>query len=170
MVASALLAVAYGFSNGKMKLNFALGTQKNAFDYPSEKQVYGITFDEFKDIVKNGGVNPSDSLTPQNENALVSESDAQKILEDGKLDIEEILTYAENGNPYFQFCMGRAFDRGRGVEQNYEKAVHWYTLSAEQNFRMAQNNLTCLYLDGEGVTRAAEKSFEKAKTALAELQ
>ncbi|MBQ3965626.1 MAG: sel1 repeat family protein [Treponema sp.] len=165
VTAAVLMAAAYGFSDGKLSVNFAFGTQKNAFDYPNEKQVYGITLGELKDIVKNGGVHPAVPMQNIDEKALVSESDAKKILEDGKVDIEEIHTYAANGNPYFQFCLGRCYEHGQQVEKNYEEAVTWYTLSAEQGYRMAQNNLACMYLDGNGVPKDAAKAiywFEKA--------
>jgi TPR repeat protein len=67
------------------------------------------------------------------------------------------------------------------VEQNYEEAVKWYRLAAEQGNVDAQYNLGCSYEDGEGVEQnheeaikwyrlAAEQGEEDAKEALARLQ
>ncbi|MEG9862081.1 MAG: SEL1-like repeat protein [Parvularculales bacterium] len=33
-----------------------------------------------------------------------------------------------------QFCMGWMYDKGRGVPQNYNRAVTWYRRAADQGF------------------------------------
>ena len=40
---------------------------------------------------------------------------------------------------------------GRGVPQDYQTAVKWYTLAAEQGNAGAQYNLGLMYLEGRGV-------------------
>ena len=46
-----------------------------------------------------------------------------------------------------QNCLGVCYR----VQQNYEEAVKWYRLSAEQGYSYAQNNLGLMYENGEGV-------------------
>ena len=41
--------------------------------------------------------------------------------------------------------------KGKGVPQNYKKALKWYTLSAEQGNKVAQYNLGVMYSFGLGV-------------------
>ncbi len=51
---------------------------------------------------------------------------------------------------YEQFFVGRMYKNGRGVPQNYRKAVKWYRLSAEQGEAIAQYNLGVVYAKGKG--------------------
>ena len=39
---------------------------------------------------------------------------------------------AEQGCDYAQFNLAECYEQGRGVEQDLEQAIHWYTLAAEQ--------------------------------------
>ena len=48
---------------------------------------------------------------------------------------------AESGNIYAQHSLGLMFEKGQGVNQDYEKALHWYYLAAEQGLMAAQNNI-----------------------------
>ena len=64
--------------------------------------------------------------------------------------------------------LARSFAEGKGVEQNWTKAVEWYTKAAEKGHSDAMNNLGCCFWKGEGVeqnwTKAAEwytKAAEK---------
>ena len=43
------------------------------------------------------------------------------------------------------------YDKGHGVPQNYNQAVHWYKKAAEQGDASAQNNLGIMYAKGQGV-------------------
>ena len=43
------------------------------------------------------------------------------------------------------------YEKGKGVKQDYNKAVKWYTKSAEQGYADAQCNLGYMYSHGEGV-------------------
>ena len=40
---------------------------------------------------------------------------------------------------------------GRGVSKNYQEALKWFRLSAEQKFPLGQNNLGSMYDEGLGV-------------------
>jgi len=57
-----------------------------------------------------------------------------------------------------QFELGRKYFKGDGLPRNLEKAVYWYTKSAEQKHAEAQCHLADSYFLGEGV----QKDFEKA--------
>ena len=50
-----------------------------------------------------------------------------------------------------QFNLGQAYYDGEGMEQNYEEAVKWYTLSAEQGYASAQIELGYCFAFGHGV-------------------
>lgn len=58
-----------------------------------------------------------------------------------------------------QFMAGKMYSDGDGVEQDYAKAVYWYTKAAEQGHNEAQNNLAARYATGTGV----EKNITTAK-------
>ena len=47
--------------------------------------------------------------------------------------------------------LGVIYKNGEGVPQDYEKAIEWYTKSAEQGYAEAQNNLGVMYDNGRGV-------------------
>ena len=53
---------------------------------------------------------------------------------------------AVQGNPVAQFCLGYMYKHGKGVAPNNEKAIEWYTKSAEQGYTPAQNNIGVMYL------------------------
>ena len=53
------------------------------------------------------------------------------------------------------FCMGICCKYGRGVEQNWEEAVHWYRRAVDAGSAAAMCNLGVCYERGEGVERDA---------------
>jgi len=59
-----------------------------------------------------------------------------------------------------QYLMGRMYYYGRGVTQDYKKAVEWFTKAAEQGNAKGQNNLGVLYENGKGVTKDKAKAVE----------
>ena len=76
------------------------------------------------------------------------------------------------GNPIGKFCaifsephvdaqglLGYLYQKGLGVEIDYDKAKHWLELAASQGDTYSQVNLGILYADGLGV----EQDYEKAK-------
>ena len=56
-------------------------------------------------------------------------------------DLNELLPLAEQGDAEAQIMMGQIYRKGEGVPQDYEKAVNWYTLAAEQGHAYAQGVL-----------------------------
>ena len=45
------------------------------------------------------------------------------------------------------------YNNGNGVPQDYEEAVRWYQLAAEQGHSKAQGNLGAMYAFGNGVMK-----------------
>ena len=57
------------------------------------------------------------------------------------------------------------YDKGQGVSQDYEVAIKWYRLAAEQGLADAQFHLGDMYFNGRGVPQdyeAAEKWYRLA--------
>ncbi len=61
--------------------------------------------------------------------------------------------------PESQKLLGEFFLTGHIVPQNYEEAVKWYKLAAENGNRDAQSELAFLYFTGKGVEQDFEKAF-----------
>ena len=58
--------------------------------------------------------------------------------------------------PWFacaQFNLGVAYDRGKGVPQDYVQAAVWYRKAAEQGFASAQLNFGAANYEGQGVSQ-----------------
>ena len=75
------------------------------------------------------------------------------------------LPLAEQGNAKAQYNLGVMYGNGRGVKQDYFKAVNWYRKAAEQGYAKAQFNLGNMYANGRGVKQddvEAVKWFRKA--------
>lgn len=60
---------------------------------------------------------------------------------------------AEKGDPLAQTQLGLAYRNGKGVPQDLEEAVKWYTRAAEKNHAEAQAYLGFMYMTGRGVRR-----------------
>ena len=58
---------------------------------------------------------------------------------------------AEKGDAEAQTTLGSMFYEGKGVAQDYDKAVQWYLKSAEQGNTFAQASLGMLYARDVGV-------------------
>ena len=92
----------------------------------------------------------------------------------------ECLPLAEAGSAGAQFCVGRMYANGFGVDMNDEEALRWYGLAAEQGHGEAAFNLGVMHSNGWGVPmddkaafdwylRAAESGFVQAQTTVASL-
>ena len=80
-------------------------------------------------------------------------------------DLQMLHTQAAQGDALGQFGLGRLYDFGRGVPQDYVKARQWYERAAAQRNGMAQSNLGLMYAYGYGVPQDYAKArqwFEKA--------
>ena len=91
-------------------------------------------------------------------------------------DIDEVRRSAEQGDVNAQHKLGRMYDIGEGVPQDYADAAGWFRLAAEQGHAEAQYNVGVMYANGQGVPQdfvsaymwielAAATGFEDARTA-----
>jgi TPR repeat protein len=60
----------------------------------------------------------------------------------------------------FNINDGVMYDNARGVAQNYQEAVKWYTLAAEQGLAGAQYNLGRIYANGTGVVQNFQEAVK----------
>ncbi len=54
---------------------------------------------------------------------------------------DEIRIKAGQGQAEAQYQLGRMYDNGQGVTQDYKEAAKWYRMAAEQGNSMAQNSI-----------------------------
>ena len=73
--------------------------------------------------------------------ALLALGIGQAAWADDVPDLQKTLQSARQGNAAAQFNLGLMYDSGRGVRQDYTKAVQWYRKAAEQGVAEAQYNL-----------------------------
>ncbi len=64
----------------------------------------------------------------------------------------------QNGNALFE--LGKRYYDGDGVEQSYDRAVKWFTLSSKLGNAAAQNDLGRCYYNGYGVAQDYGKAAE----------
>ena len=64
-----------------------------------------------------------------------------------------------------QYRLGIMYRRGEGITQDYEVAIEWFKLAAEQGNAFAQSNLGAMYDQGLGVTRDSSLGFKWFKLA-----
>jgi len=67
---------------------------------------------------------------------------------DSKTALAQWLLFAEQGNASAQSNLALMYEYGKGVVQNHQAAVYWYTLAAEQGEAVAQANLGAMYDTG----------------------
>jgi hypothetical protein len=78
---------------------------------------------------------------------------------------EQCQKLAEQGNVEAQRKLGRMYEEGLGVKQDYREAVKWYLKAAEKGNAQAQYKLGTMYALGKGVRKdrlEAGKWFGKA--------
>jgi TPR repeat protein len=89
---------------------------------------------------------PSEAKKPSEDK---KQSESEKPSDDGAT--ATVRLAAEQGQADAQFAMGRRYEVGQGVPQNYFEAIKWYRLAAEQGHAKAQYNLGSMYREGRGV-------------------
>lgn len=57
----------------------------------------------------------------------------------------EIEAGANRGEASYQFLLGRLYEQGQGVEQDYIKAEYWYLKAAKKGYIYAQDSLGWIY-------------------------
>jgi TPR repeat protein len=99
---------------------------------------------------------------------------------DYETSLAECQPLAEEGNADAQFCVGRLYANGFGVDMNDELALKWYGAAAAQGHCEAQYNLGLMHSNGWGVPMndeeaakwyalAAEQGHTQAQSSLAVL-
>ena len=66
---------------------------------------------------------------------------------------------AVNGYAVSQYNLACQYEKGRGVERDYARAMFWYEKAAEQNDSSAEVNIGYLYSEGIGVPRDMQKAL-----------
>ncbi len=72
---------------------------------------------------------------------------------------DETREKAKAGDAKAQFELGWMCLAGKGVEQDYKKAVKWYRRAAEQGDASAQNNLGLMYVNGQSVAQNYKEAY-----------
>lgn len=87
-------------------------------------------------------------------------TDVDEALSDkyGRQSFEHIRQMAESGNTKAQYYLGYMYNNALGIEQDYDKGIHWYKEAAEKDHTWAINNLGQIYHNGQGV----DKDYDKA--------
>ena len=79
---------------------------------------------------------------------------------DYRTSFEILKPLAEQGDAKAQFNLGFLYRIGHGVNQNYKKAYHWYSLAAEQGYAEAQYKIGLMYYKGQVVAQDYQKAFK----------
>lgn len=58
-----------------------------------------------------------------------------------EISLSDMKKYAAEGNSNAQYNLGVMYSNGRGVRQDDQQAVNWYTKAAEQGDAFAQSRL-----------------------------
>lgn len=82
--------------------------------------------------------------------------------------IDSIRYKAEHGDVKYQYAYGVCFEKGWGVEQDWNEAIVWYNKAAQQNNGPALNSLGNCYRMGYGVSADPKKAFEWYQKGAAE--
>jgi TPR repeat protein len=69
------------------------------------------------------------------------------------LDTASLQKQSAQGNPDAEFKLGRAYQHGEGIPQDYARAAALYRKAADQGNAKAMHNLGVLYEQGQGVKR-----------------
>jgi anti-anti-sigma factor len=74
-------------------------------------------------------------------------------------------TTAESGNADAEYKLGRCYENGLGVEQDFELAAQWYARAAAQNHMEAQYALAHSYAYGMGVPKDYQEALRLYREA-----
>ena len=104
----------------------------------------------------------SSSSSPREPSVISSHTNPRSNKQKEKkplVDIFKLDDIFRNGNAEDQFNYGQMFYDGKGVEQDYTKAVNWYQRAADQNHPEAQFKLGVMYANGIGVEKNVDRAF-----------
>lgn len=83
-----------------------------------------------------------------------------------RLNFKRFYKQAKKGNAFYQCSVGNAYINGNGVKVNYEQAVYWFQLAADQQYHGGYYGLAFCAENGFGMTKdinVALSYYEKAK-------
>ena len=86
--------------------------------------------------------------------------------QEAKEGVAWVRTAAEQGDAEAQYNLGIAYAKGRGVTQNYDKAVYWWRKGAVQGEPHSQCHLGIMYVQGTGVPQSDSLAMEWARKAV----
>ena len=94
----------------------------------------------------------------QSADALYDEG--KKLYDAKKYDLayKKLLPAAQKGHKKAQYRVGRCYDKGRGVEENNNKAYIWYLKSSQLGYAKAQYQLAKCYMKGKGTAKDTPKA------------
>jgi len=75
-------------------------------------------------------------------------------------DVDDCRVLAEQGDAQAQYNLGVMYDNGKGIPQDYIKAVQWYTEAAKQGDAGAQLFLGVMYYSGKGVPQDYKEAIK----------
>ncbi len=84
---------------------------------------------------------------------------------DYKTAIELWTPYATEGNVNAQYDIATIYYEGKGVEQNFKKALYWYKKAAEQEDAKAYAKIGLMYCKGEGVLTSYKQAVHYIQLA-----
>ena len=62
--------------------------------------------------------------------------------------------------------LGYLYEEGKGVRQDFKKALEWYRKGADLGNAAAESGLAGMYRDGKGVTKDLKKAIELYRRAV----
>ncbi len=77
---------------------------------------------------------------------------------DYKTAVELWTPYAAEGNVNAQYAIATIYYEGKGIDQDYAKALYWYKQAARQNDPKANAQIGLMYCKGEGVLRSYKEA------------
>ena len=81
-------------------------------------------------------------------------------------EIEQLRVEAELlGDAVAQFSLGLMYATGNGVPRDYQEAIKWYRLAAEQGYSGGQYNLGLMYYQGKGVAQDYQEAVKWVRFA-----
>lgn len=80
--------------------------------------------------------------------------------EPGDVDTRVLLIEAELGDMFAQWELAAAYQIGKKIKKDLQKALKWYLKSAEQGFAIAQRSLGLMYFEGIGTEQDYNKAAE----------
>ncbi|TLU71548.1 tetratricopeptide repeat protein [Lichenicoccus roseus] len=62
--------------------------------------------------------------------------------------VPELITFAQRGDAAAEYQLGQRYRLGRGLQQSYPAALHWYLRSSDQGFTPAEDRVAIMYMNG----------------------